>query len=119
MRSMAIVTQLRNLLIGTAPTPDYRSAIPLVVRYRMHLESRHFAPCTINLRLGAVRRFAYEAADCGLISRDLAADCQQAAACSVKALNVHMAEIPVPETLPDAHRLAVRMAHRVQLRTCR
>jgi hypothetical protein len=37
-----------------------------VVRYRMHLESRHLAPGTINLRLGAVRRLAYEAADCGL-----------------------------------------------------
>src|SRR5262249_7082703 len=37
----------------------------VVVRYRMHLESRHLAPGTINLRLGAVRRLAYEAADCG------------------------------------------------------
>src|SRR4030088_2179580 len=27
----------------------------VVVRYRMHLESRHLAPGTINLRLGAVR----------------------------------------------------------------
>src|SRR5580692_2279246 len=38
----------------------------VVLRYRMHLESRHLAPGTINLRLGAVRRLAYEAADCGL-----------------------------------------------------
>ena len=44
----------------------------VVVRYRMHLESRHLAPGTINLRLGAVRRLAYEAADCGLLSTDLA-----------------------------------------------
>lgn len=29
--------------------------------------------CTINLRFGAVRRLAYEAADCGLLSADLAA----------------------------------------------
>jgi len=35
----------------------------VVVRYRMHLESRQLAPGTINLRLGAVRRLAYEAAD--------------------------------------------------------
>src|SRR6516165_4383494 len=28
----------------------------VVTRYRMHLESRHLAPGTINLRLGAVRR---------------------------------------------------------------
>jgi hypothetical protein len=45
----------------------------VVVRYRMHLESRQLAPGTINLRLGAVRQLAYEAADCGLLSADLAA----------------------------------------------
>lgn len=45
----------------------------VVVRYRMHLESRNLAPSTINLRLGAVRRLAYEAAECGLLSADLAA----------------------------------------------
>jgi len=37
------------------------------LRYRSHLESRRLAPGTINLRL------AYEAADCGLLSSDLAA----------------------------------------------
>jgi hypothetical protein len=45
----------------------------VVLRYRIHLESRHLAPGTINLRLGAVRRLAYEAADCGQLSPDLAA----------------------------------------------
>jgi hypothetical protein len=45
----------------------------VVLRYRSHLESRHLAPGTVNLRLGAVRRLAYEAADCGLLSADLAA----------------------------------------------
>ena len=40
----------------------------VVLRYRMHLETRNLAPGTINLRLGAVRRLAYEAADCGLLS---------------------------------------------------
>jgi hypothetical protein len=44
----------------------------VVVRYRMHLESRKLAPGTVNLRLGAVRRLAYEATDCGLLSPDLA-----------------------------------------------
>ena len=44
----------------------------VVVRYRMHLESRKLAPGTINLRLGAVRRLPYKAADCGLLSPDLA-----------------------------------------------
>src|ERR1700687_4424916 len=45
----------------------------VVLRYRSHLESRQLAPGTINLCLGAVRRLAYEAADCGLLSADLAA----------------------------------------------
>jgi hypothetical protein len=45
----------------------------VVLGCRIHLESRKPAPGTINLRLGAVRRLAYEAADCGLLSPDLAA----------------------------------------------
>jgi integrase len=45
----------------------------VVLRYRSHLEGRRLAPGTINLRLGAVRRLANEAADCGLLSADLAA----------------------------------------------
>src|SRR6202163_2050708 len=45
----------------------------VVLRYRSHLESRQLAPGTINLRVGAVRRLAYEAADCGLLRPDLAA----------------------------------------------
>src|SRR5204862_7055110 len=44
----------------------------VVIRYRMHLDSRKLAPGTINLRIAAVRRLAYEAADCGLLSPDLA-----------------------------------------------
>jgi site-specific recombinase XerD len=45
----------------------------VVLRYKSFLESRGLAPGTVNLRLGAVRRLAYEAADCGLLSQDLAA----------------------------------------------
>ena len=45
----------------------------VVLRYRIHLEERHYAPETINLRLAAVRRVAYEAADAGLLSPELAA----------------------------------------------
>lgn len=40
----------------------------VVLRYRLELEGRHLAPSTINLRLAAVRRLAYEAADTGLLS---------------------------------------------------
>ena len=40
----------------------------VVVRFRMYLEGRHLAPSTINLRLAAVRRLAYEASDSGHLS---------------------------------------------------
>jgi site-specific recombinase XerC len=43
-----------------------------VLRYRIHLEQRGYAPASINLRLAAVRRIAY-AADAGLLSPELAA----------------------------------------------
>src|SRR6185369_8516717 len=45
----------------------------VVLRYRIHLEQRKYAPATIDLRLAAVRRIAYEAADAGLLSPELAA----------------------------------------------
>src|SRR5881396_4082780 len=45
----------------------------VVLRYRIHLESRNLAPGTINVRLAAVRRLAYEASDAGLLSPELAA----------------------------------------------
>ena len=45
----------------------------VVLRYRIHLEQRGYAPATINLRLAAVRRIAYEAADAGLLSPELGA----------------------------------------------
>src|SRR6516225_920445 len=45
----------------------------VVTRYRISLEQDHYASSTINLRLAAVRRLAYEAADSGLLSPNLAA----------------------------------------------
>src|SRR5271167_1468869 len=45
----------------------------VVLRYRLHLESIPLAPATINLRLAAVRRLAYEASDSGLLSPELVA----------------------------------------------
>jgi hypothetical protein len=50
--------------------PEPRLAFNRIVtlRYRSHLESRQLPPGTVNLRLGAVRRLAYEAADCGLLA---------------------------------------------------
>ena len=49
----------------------------VVLRYRIELESRHLAPATINLRMAAVRRLAYEASDSGLLSPELAAGIQR------------------------------------------
>src|ERR1700680_1998734 len=45
----------------------------VVLRYRLQLEARQLAASTINVRLAAVRRLAYEAADSGLLSPELAA----------------------------------------------
>jgi integrase len=45
----------------------------VVLRYRIYLEQKQYAPTTINLRLAGVRRVAYEAADSGLLSPELAA----------------------------------------------
>src|SRR6195256_1794215 len=45
----------------------------VVLRYRFFLEQKSFAPSTINVRLAAVRRLAYEASDTGLLSPELAA----------------------------------------------
>jgi len=81
----------------------------VVVRYRMHLESRHLAPGTINLRLGAVRRLAYEAADGGLLSADLAAGIRRVK--GVKKLGVRLGNWLTPEQgkalwqAPDPRRL--------------
>jgi site-specific recombinase XerD len=67
----------------------------VVLRYRIHLESRHLAPGTVNLRLGAVRRLAYEASDCGLLSPDLAAGIRRAK--GVKKLGVRLGNWLTPE----------------------
>ena len=106
----------KNAVINSLSCPDaqrgYRHAIDefvdwycseprlsfsktVVVRYRMHLESRHLAPGTINLRLGAVRRLAYEAADCGLLSADLAAGIRRVK--GVKKLGVRLGNWLTPE----------------------
>ncbi len=45
----------------------------MVLRYRFFLEQKNLAASTINVRLAAVRRLAYEASDSGLLSPDLAA----------------------------------------------
>ena len=45
----------------------------VVLRYRFFIEQKNLALSTINVRLAAVRRLAFEAADTGLLSPELAA----------------------------------------------
>jgi hypothetical protein len=45
----------------------------VVTRYKGFLKDRELAPGTMNVRLAAVRRLAYKAADAGLLSPELAA----------------------------------------------
>src|ERR1700712_5364979 len=67
----------------------------VVTRYRISLEQRNYASSTINLRLAAVRRLAYEAADCGLLSLDLAAGIRRVK--GVKKLGVRVGNWLTPE----------------------
>jgi integrase len=45
----------------------------VVLRYRLQLEAKKLAASTINVRLAAVRRLAYQATDTGLLSPELVA----------------------------------------------
>ncbi len=67
----------------------------IVLRYRIHLEQCHYAPATINLRLAAVRRVAYEAADAGLLSLELAAGIRRVK--GVRRLGVRLGNWLTPE----------------------
>ena len=57
----------------------------VVLRYRIHLEQKGYAPNTINLRLAAVRRVAYEACDSGLLSRNWGREYGESRECAVLA----------------------------------
>jgi hypothetical protein len=67
----------------------------VVLRCRIHLEQRQYAPATINLRLAAVRRIAYEAADAGLLSPELAAGIRRVK--GVRRLGVRLGNWLTPE----------------------
>jgi integrase len=67
----------------------------VVLRYRINLEQRGYAPATINLRLAAVRRIAYEAADAGLLSPELAAGIRRVK--GVRRIGVRLGNSLTPE----------------------
>jgi hypothetical protein len=60
----------------------------VVLLYRFHLEERGLASGTINVRMAAVRRLVFEAADSGLLSPELAAGNLSAAT-----VNLHLSAI--------------------------
>jgi len=60
----------------------------VVLRFRLYLESLGLAAGTVNQRLAAVRRLAYEAADSGLLSPELAAGIRRVK--GVKALGARL-----------------------------
>lgn len=64
---------IREFVAWSCSEPRLACNRTVVLRYRIDLEQRQSAPATINLRLAAVRRVAYEAADARLLSPELAA----------------------------------------------
>lgn len=72
----------------------------MVTRYRIFLEQLRYASSTINLRLAAVRRLAYEAADSGLLSPELAAGIRR-----VKGVKKHGVQIGNWLTIEQGRRL--------------
>lgn len=51
---------IREFVAWSCSGPRLAFNRTVVLRYRIHLEQHHFAPATINRRLAAVRRVAYE-----------------------------------------------------------
>jgi hypothetical protein len=64
---------IREFIDWYCSEPRLAFSKTVVTRYRFFLEQAHYASSTVNLRLAAARRLAYEAADAGLLSPDLAA----------------------------------------------
>lgn len=64
---------IEEFITGCCSEPRLSFNKAVVTRYRIFLESCQLAPGTITGRLAAVRRLAYEAADSGLLTPDLAA----------------------------------------------
>jgi len=62
-----------NSSVGIAPNFVWPLTGPLFFVIGFFLEQKNLAPSTINVRLAAVRRLAYEASDTGLLSPELAA----------------------------------------------
>src|SRR5215207_657982 len=86
---------IREFVAWSCSEPRLAFNRTVVLRYRIHLEQRHYAPATINLRLAAVRRVAYEAADAELLSPELAAGIRRVK--GVRRLGVRLGNWLTPE----------------------
>jgi hypothetical protein len=64
---------MEQFIIWLCSEPRLALNRTVVLRFQLHLESLGLAAGTINQRLTAVRRLAYEAADSGPLSPELAA----------------------------------------------
>jgi site-specific recombinase XerC len=88
----ALETQLQVRMVQfitwycSGPRPALNRAV--VLRFRLYLESLGLAAGTVNQRLAAMRGLAYEAADSGLLSPDLAAGIRRVK--GVKALGARL-----------------------------
>ena len=82
----------------------------VVLRYRIYLERRKDAPAaTISLQLAAVRRIAYEAADGGVPSPELAAGIRGVK--GVRQIGVRLGELADTRTGPAAPRVRAVVEH--------
>jgi integrase len=86
---------IREFVVWYCSEPRLAFNRTVVLRYRIHLEQRLYAPATSNLRLAAVRRVAYEAADAGLLSPELAAGIRRVK--GVRRLGVRLGNWLTPE----------------------
>jgi len=80
----------------------------VVTRYRISLEQAQYAPSTINLRLAAVGRLAYEAADSGLLRPDLAAGIRRVKGAKEQACSKRGVADVAPR---DPRRTCARLCH--------
>ena len=69
---------LEEFLIWFRDEPGREFNKAAVQKYRTELQMKGLAPASINVRLSAIRRLAYEAADNGLIAPELAASIARA-----------------------------------------
>ena len=95
MPNAGMSMQLTSLWSGTVLNRDSHSTERLCCDIAFTFEDRRLAPGTVNLRLGAVRRLAYEASDCGLLSADLAAGIRRVK--GVKKIGVRLGNWLVPD----------------------